>query len=144
MDKKSKIIIAIIVTVVVTLGAGGACLTAQLNTQNQSQRQTGQNTSQQNAMQERTETKKEPDTTTVAYHGQDGRTALEILKGIKTVETKVYAGIGEMVVSIDGVKPEDSSEFWAFYVDGKQAQVGADQYVTKKGEKIEWKLEKIQ
>lgn len=142
MDKKSKIIIAIIVTVLVALGAGGAYFATQLNTQNQSQ--TSQDVAQSSATPQQTDTKKESDAATVAYDGQDGRTALEILKGIKTVETKVYAGIGEMVVSIDGVKPEDSSEFWAFYVDGKQAQVGADQYVTKNKEKIEWKLEKIQ
>lgn len=137
MDKKSKIIIAIIVTVLVALGAGGAYFATQLS--NKSQNQTNQNEPQQ-----QTETKKEVGSTTVAYDGEEGRTALEILKGIKPVETKAYTGIGEMVVGIDGVKPEDSSEFWAFYVNGKQAQVGADQYVTKKGEKIEWKLEKIQ
>ena len=82
--------------------------------------------------------------TSVTYDGQTGKTAIELLKSHAAVETKAYTGIGEMVVSIDGTKPKDSSEFWAFYVDGKQAQVGADQYVTKDGEKIEWKLEKIQ
>lgn len=82
--------------------------------------------------------------TYVTYGGQEGKTALDILKSINKVETKKYSGIGEMVLSIDGSKPKDSSQFWAFYVNGTQAQVGADQYVTKNGEKIEWKLETIQ
>ncbi len=78
----------------------------------------------------------------VVYDGVDGKNAMELLKASHRVETKSFSGIGEYVVSIDGVQP-DVSHFWAFYVNGAQAQVGADQYVTKNGEKIEWKLEEI-
>ena len=80
---------------------------------------------------------------TVSYNGENGQTALSLLKKTHQITTKNYAGIGEMVVSIDGVQP-DSSHFWAFYVNGAMASEGASTYQTKAGDKIEWKLEKIQ
>jgi|SRR3989344_3844189 len=77
------------------------------------------------------------------YEGEDGRSALEILKEKYTVETKEFTGIGEFVTSINGLKAEDNKNFWAFYVNGKQANEGAGSYKTKNGDIIEWKLEKI-
>jgi hypothetical protein len=78
----------------------------------------------------------------IRYPGQDGRTALDILKANHNVVVEDFGGVGEFVKAIDGVVP-DSSHFWAFYVDGQQAQVGADTYQTKSSETIEWKLEEI-
>lgn len=86
-----------------------------------------------------TETKKSE----VSYQGVEDRTALSLLKDKYDVKTEAYAGVGEMVVSIDGVKPTDK-QFWAFYVNGKTAQVGADTYVTEPSDTITWKLETIQ
>ena len=80
--------------------------------------------------------------TSIQYQGIDGQSALSLLKVSHNVETKEYAGIGEYVVSIDGGAP-DSKHFWAFYVNGKQAEVGAGAYVTKISDVIEWKLEEI-
>lgn len=80
--------------------------------------------------------------TTVTYRGVEGKTALELLRSLHSTETQEFSGLGEFVTSIDGVSPA-SNQFWAFYVDGAQAQVGASDYVTKDGEKIEWKLEEI-
>lgn len=139
MDRKSKITLAIISVVVLLLGGVGAFFALQL-TQPQDSQNTG-NTQSQSQSQNKPE---KPRETYVTYSGLEGKTALELLLSHELVETKVYSGIGEMVVSINGTKAADSAEFWAFYVDGKKAQVGADQYVTKGGEKIEWKLEKIQ
>lgn len=82
-------------------------------------------------------------TQSVKYEGETGRTALEILKERYTVETKEFSGIGEYVTSINGKKEDAGKNFWAFYVNGKQSQVGASQYPTKTGEVIEWKLELI-
>lgn len=82
-------------------------------------------------------------TQTAKYEGENGRTALEILKEKYTVQTKEFSGIGEYVISIDGKKEDTGKNFWAFYVNGEQAQVGASSYQTKNGDKIEWKLELI-
>lgn len=77
------------------------------------------------------------------YDGQEGVDALTLLKSLHQVETKDFgAGLGEFVQSINGIKP-NADQFWAFYVNGKSATVGASSYVTKKGDKIEWRMEKI-
>lgn len=78
----------------------------------------------------------------VKYYGQDGKTALEILKIVTTVQTKNYPGVGVFVQSINGVAP-DERHFWKLYVNGSESQVGADQVQTKNGDTIEWKLEEI-
>lgn len=77
------------------------------------------------------------------YQIEAGKTALDLLKSSHQVKTKEYTGIGEFVEEIDGIKP-DSSHFWAFYVNGKSSDVGASSYKPQSGDKIEWKLEKIQ
>lgn len=78
----------------------------------------------------------------VSYSGQDGRTAMDILKTHYNVQTQSFGDMGDFVKSIDGVEP-DSKHFWALYVNGSMAQVGADQYITKSSDNIEWKLEEI-
>jgi hypothetical protein len=77
------------------------------------------------------------------YQIEAGKIALDLLKTTHQVQTKEYAGIGEFVESIDGIKP-DSNHFWAFYVNGKSFDVGASSYKPQNGDKIEWKLVKIQ
>ena len=79
----------------------------------------------------------------VSYEGVQGQTALTLLKAKYNVKTKTYKGLGEQVISIDGVKP-DKKHFWAFNVNGKLASVGAGAYKTKRGDTITWKLEAIQ
>ena len=71
-----------------------------------------------------------------------GQTALDLLKFKHKVVINTYSGIGEFVVSIDGMKP-DSKHFWEFFVNGKSSNVGASSYVLKEGDKIEWKLSAI-
>lgn len=79
----------------------------------------------------------------VTYSGVDGQSALSLVKQYTTVETEEYTGIGEYVVSINGVKADSTNNFWGFYVNGEQAQVGAADYVTKNGDQIEWRLEDV-
>ena len=68
--------------------------------------------------------------------------ALELTKENAKVVTKGN-GVNAYIVEINGRLAEDSKkEFWAFYVNGKQAEVGAGSYVIKEGDKIEWKIEK--
>lgn len=76
------------------------------------------------------------------YEGEDGKTALELL--LENDPDAQVEGEGEMayVVGIDGrVADEDANEFWALYVDGEFAQLGAGALVTEDGQEIEWKLD---
>lgn len=99
------------------------------------------NNSNQNQQTNQTVTQKTP-VTEVNYDGVAGKNALALLKEKHKVETKSYKGLGELVISIDGVKA-DSKHFWSFNVNGKEASVGAGSYTTKNGDKITWKLEVI-
>jgi len=78
----------------------------------------------------------------ISYVGVEGKNALELLKSSHQVETQSFS-FGEMVLSIDGVK-SPSTDFWAFYVNGKQAEVGAGDYQTKNSDLLSWKLVKVQ
>jgi hypothetical protein len=78
------------------------------------------------------------------YSVAKGSNALVLLKmGVKNVETKTFSGVGEYVVAINGLTETTGKNFWAFYVNGKQAKVGAGDYVLQEGDKVEWKLEAI-
>lgn len=69
-----------------------------------------------------------------------GKTALELLQSTAQVEMK-GEGVNAYVTGIDGKKADDSKkEFWAFYVNGKQAEVGAGSYTLRDGDKILWKI----
>lgn len=68
------------------------------------------------------------------------KTALDLTKEKANTKTK---GEGEnaYVTEINGITAQDSKkEYWAFYVNGKMAEVGAGSYKLKNGDRIEWKL----
>ncbi len=72
------------------------------------------------------------------YSGEDGKDALRILQE----KTKVEQEKSGLVSSINGRKADPKKkEFWAFYVNGKFAQVGPAEYQTKDTDRIEWKIE---
>ena len=74
-----------------------------------------------------------------SYAGKNGQNALTLLKD-KTTVIQDHSGL---VISINGRKADNTKhEYWAFYVNGKYASVGPATYVTKDGDKIEWKIEK--
>lgn len=75
----------------------------------------------------------------VAYVAQAGVSVLDQLKSVADVETK-QSTYGTLVESINGVKNGTDGKYWLFYVDGKMPDKGADAYVSKGGEKIEWKF----
>ena len=81
--------------------------------------------------------------TVFSYEGVEGKTALELLKATFLVETQSFGDMGEFVTAINGVDADTSAQFWAFYLNGEQSQVGASTYVTKSTDKIEWRLEEI-
>lgn len=79
---------------------------------------------------------------TIAYRGQAGKTALELLKNAATIETQ-GEGTNAFVTSINGYKPDINKEFWSLFINGKPSEVGAGTYVTRSDDLIEWKLEEI-
>ncbi len=74
----------------------------------------------------------------IAYDGEEGKTALELLKTRARIRTTTSQW-GELVEEINGVS-SGRGYYLIFYVNGVMAKVGAGSYVTKKGERIEWKL----
>ncbi|OGE98557.1 MAG: hypothetical protein A3J05_04250 [Candidatus Doudnabacteria bacterium RIFCSPLOWO2_02_FULL_48_13] len=79
----------------------------------------------------------------VRYVGKDGQNALILLKDTlnNNIVVKEY-DFGVFVESIGGNKP-DANHFWKLYYNGKEAQVASDKLVTKKGDVLEWVVEKI-
>lgn len=82
---------------------------------------------------------KEVPTTDVNYQGEDGKTALELLKKHAKVQTKT-SSMGEFVTSING-NDGGGKKYWTFYLNGQMAQEGAGAYVSKSTDKIEWRLQ---
>lgn len=132
MARSNKIIVAAIA--VILLGGGSAAY-AYLNANDDSNKQE----TQQEVSSVKVTSKDSGKT--VAYEGQDGKTALELLKNGADVKTQTF-DYGEMVSSINGVTANES-QFWGFYVNGEMAPVGAGEYKTKNGEEIKWQLEEI-
>jgi hypothetical protein len=77
----------------------------------------------------------------VTYDGVGGQTALDTLKRLTTVQT-TKSSFGEYVTTINNL-PASATQFWAFYVNGQMATVGAGSYNAVDGDKIEWKLENL-
>lgn len=77
--------------------------------------------------------------TRIVYNGVNGKDALTLLKQHATVQTKHYS-FGDEVISIDG-STGNGPKYWTFYVNGKESNVGAGSYITKTGDKLEWKLQ---
>ena len=128
-SKKSKVILSLAVLI---LGVG-VIFTAG---------QAGKENTRQSAAPQQQSTQAKPEAKTIEYKGSEGKSALELLKQTHTVETKTYEGLGELVTSIDG-QAAASNQFWAFYINGQQSQVGASAYITKDSDTIVWKLEEI-
>lgn len=80
----------------------------------------------------------------VAYGGVAGQNALVLLKSYTTVETEEFSGLGEYVVSINGLKADSNTNYWALYVNNEASQVGASEYTTNDTDNIEWRLEDVQ
>ena len=69
------------------------------------------------------------------------RTALDLLNRTNKIETN-GTGKNAFITKINSREADKNKrEFWAFYVNGKQAQVGAGSYILHQSDKIEWKIE---
>lgn len=74
----------------------------------------------------------------VTFVATKGKNVLDQLKEHANV-TVTQSQYGPFVDAINGQKQD--GKYWSYYVNGQMAQVGAADYVTQGGEKIEWKLE---
>jgi hypothetical protein len=84
-------------------------------------------------------TVKSAQTTKLTYHGQDGQTALALLKKHAKIQTKT-SSLGEYVTAING-NDGGGKKYWIFYVNGKEAQIGPAAYVTHNSDVIQWRLQ---
>jgi len=74
-----------------------------------------------------------------SYKGETGKDALTLLEEKTTVE-QAQSGL---VIAINGRKADDKKhEFWAFFVNGKEAEVGPASYKTKDTDTIAWRIER--
>lgn len=72
---------------------------------------------------------------------ENNLTALTLLKKKSQVKTQGN-GTNAFVVEINGrAADQNKKEFWAFYVNGKEAQVGAGSYKLQNNDKVEWKIQ---
>lgn len=77
----------------------------------------------------------------VAYDGEDGKNALELLKNKAEIQTQ-DSSIGIFVVGINNIS-DSEDHFWLLYVNGELAQSTPDKLVTKNGDKLEWRFEQF-
>ena len=60
-----------------------------------------------------------------------------------TFETKEYPSLGLFVLSINGVKSNDTPGYnWTYYINGERAPVGISNYIVKENDVISWTYEK--
>lgn len=133
MDKTKTILIAAFTGVAVVIGITTLVLV------NQPAASTTNN-DQQAAQQAQQATSQVSDV--VTFTAVADQTVLAQLKANNdTVVTKDSA-YGEYVDSINGKVGGTDGYYWSFYVDGQMASIGAGDYKTTGGEKVEWKFEK--
>lgn len=78
----------------------------------------------------------------LTYAGQDGETALDLLRAADPTAEVSGEGENAFVTAICGYTAQESdNEFWALYVDGEQAEVGAGSLETSDGQELTWTLE---
>ncbi len=56
------------------------------------------------------------------------------------IKTKEYSGLGTLVVKIGNKENGGGNAYWQYWVNNRHAEVGADQYVVKPDDVIEWKF----
>lgn len=75
----------------------------------------------------------------ISYRGQDGTDALTLLRQHADVQVKHYS-FGDMVVVINNMVG-NGPKYWTFYINGKEAAIGAGAYSTKSTDTLMWRLQ---
>ena len=72
-----------------------------------------------------------------AYKGKTGKDALSLLKE----KTNIKQDPAGLVISINGREIKSAKkEYWAFFINGKMAEVGPADYKTNSQDLIEWRI----
>lgn len=80
--------------------------------------------------------------TQLHYQGEDGKTALELLKAKDPSAVTKGEGANAFVTTVGGyTASEAKKEFWALYVNDKMSDMGAGSYITKSTDRIVWKIQ---
>lgn len=73
-----------------------------------------------------------------------GTTLLAELQGLNAIDeqlrlgTKEYTGMGTLVTSMHGQTNGVQDKYWQYKVNGVMPQIGADKFVPKEGDRVEW------
>ncbi|MDP3725526.1 MAG: DUF4430 domain-containing protein, partial [Nanoarchaeota archaeon] len=70
---------------------------------------------------------------------------LKVMEGLAEEEsiemkTKNFAGLGVMIEELQGRKNGERGNYWQYWINDEYAKVGADAYVPRGGDIIEWKF----
>ncbi|TSD06330.1 MAG: Uncharacterized protein Greene07147_189 [Parcubacteria group bacterium Greene0714_7] len=74
----------------------------------------------------------------------EGETVLTVLEKLNkkdpqlTLSTKTYEGLGVLVEGMGTHKNGADKKYWQYKVNGVMPQIGADQYILKTEDSIEW------
>lgn len=68
-----------------------------------------------------------------------GESALDLLSVSKKVTVK-ETSLGKLVESIEGDTNGSQNKYWTYFVNGKEANVGAADYTVQPNDSIEWKF----
>ncbi|TAK58569.1 DUF4430 domain-containing protein [Patescibacteria group bacterium] len=74
----------------------------------------------------------------------EGETVLRVLEKLNAEDTKLqlstktYKGLGVLVEGIGAHKNGTDTKYWQYKVNSVMPQIGADQYILKAGDSIEW------
>ena len=72
---------------------------------------------------------------------QEKETALSLLERTQTVMVK-KSSLGSLVEAINGVKNGNDGKYWTYLINGKEANVGAGQYIVRSDDIIVWQYTK--
>lgn len=74
----------------------------------------------------------------------EGETVLAVLERLNKedaelgLSTKTYKGLGVLIEGIGTHKNGMDKKYWQYKVNGIMPQIGADQYILKSGDSVEW------
>lgn len=81
--------------------------------------------------------------TNITYIAKADETSLEQLKHEASGVITKQSDYGEYVDTIEGHQGGVDGKYWSFYIDGVMSVVGANNYIQKGGETIQWKFQKL-
>jgi len=76
---------------------------------------------------------------------KEGSTAYDLMQKLKedgliSFTSDYYEGVGYFVTSLDGTRNDgQQGKYWTYYVNEKEATVGASLYVLKDGDSVTWR-----